>query len=141
MANLECRECGDLVDVEARSVVLPFTCKWCQEGFEAKPAPSYSIQCRTYRVPPHPTLSILSPSSVDTDLALILDLREQLAEANRNVECWKAHYAVALTDVIIADARAKDSEAKSASLATAFMRTERLYFVERNRTWWERLWA
>jgi len=127
MANLECRECGDLVDVEARSVVLPFTCKWCQEGFEAKPAPSYA--------------NIDSPSSVDTDLALILDLREQLAEANRNVECWKAHYAVALTDVIIADARAKDSEAKSASLATAFMRTERLYFVERNRTWWERLWA
>ena len=33
MANIECKDCGDLVDVEARTVTLPFVCKWCEEDF------------------------------------------------------------------------------------------------------------
>jgi hypothetical protein len=37
MANLECKTCGDLVDVEARTVVLPFECKWCVEGWVYTP--------------------------------------------------------------------------------------------------------
>jgi hypothetical protein len=30
---LECSKCEDLVDVETRTVVAPFVCKWCEEGF------------------------------------------------------------------------------------------------------------
>jgi hypothetical protein len=41
MANLECRKCGDLVDVEARTVVLPFECKWCVEGWVPMPGLSF----------------------------------------------------------------------------------------------------
>ena len=45
MANIECRDCGDLVDVEARTVTLPFVCKWCTEGFEPKtPLDSYVLR-------------------------------------------------------------------------------------------------
>lgn len=41
MAKLECKDCGDMVDVEARTVTLPFVCKWCTEdseqGFDFEP--------------------------------------------------------------------------------------------------------
>ena len=43
MANIECKDCGDLVDVEARTVTLPFVCKWCEEGFTST-TPRYIIQ-------------------------------------------------------------------------------------------------
>ena len=43
MANIECKDCGDLVDVEARTVTLPFVCKWCEEGFTST-ASRYIIQ-------------------------------------------------------------------------------------------------
>jgi hypothetical protein len=43
MANFECVTCGDMVDAEARTIVFPFECKWCQEGFEPIPA-RYIIQ-------------------------------------------------------------------------------------------------
>jgi hypothetical protein len=34
---LECMTCNDQVDVEARTVVLPFECKWCVEGWVPTP--------------------------------------------------------------------------------------------------------
>ena len=41
MAKLECKDCGDMVDVETRTVTLPFVCKWCTEdseqGFDFEP--------------------------------------------------------------------------------------------------------
>ena len=37
MANIECNDCGDMVDVEARTVTLPFVCKWCTEVSNPKP--------------------------------------------------------------------------------------------------------
>ena len=43
MANIECKDCGDLVGVEARTVTLPFVCKWCEEGFTYT-TPRYIIQ-------------------------------------------------------------------------------------------------
>ena len=43
MANIECKDCGDLVGVEARTVTLPFVCKWCEEGFTST-TPRYIIQ-------------------------------------------------------------------------------------------------
>ena len=47
MANIECKDCGDLVDVEARTVTLPFVCKWCEEGFTST-TPRYIIQYEGY---------------------------------------------------------------------------------------------
>jgi endogenous inhibitor of DNA gyrase (YacG/DUF329 family) len=102
MANLECRDCGDLVDVEARSIVLPFVCKWCQEGFQAS----------TTDQEPIPALD----EQFELDSVLIADLEKQLAEANRNTECWKDQCTAILTGLKSADIKAKDSEAKSASL-------------------------
>ena len=46
MANIECKDCGDLVDVEARTVTLPFVCKWCKEDFPS--TPRYIIQYEGY---------------------------------------------------------------------------------------------
>jgi hypothetical protein len=34
--RIECSKCEDIVDVEARTVVSPFVCKWCEEGFTPK---------------------------------------------------------------------------------------------------------
>ena len=108
MANLECSECGDLVDVEARSVVLPFVCKWCQEGFPADPI--------TGQEESTPDLD----EQFELDSALIADLEKQLAEANRNVECWKNAYARTYNDFLMVESR---------------------YLAEKRKTWWERLWA
>ena len=47
MANIECKDCGDLVGVEARTVTLPFVCKWCEEGFTST-TPRYIIQYEGY---------------------------------------------------------------------------------------------
>ena len=212
MANLECSECGDLVDVEARSVVLPFVCKWCQESFgpfiveftapvfkgewirsgnlktkgvfsteaEARLAIATETDGYKYRVAetdgykyrvvpapwPKPIADQESIPALDEqfelDSALIADLEKQLAEANRNTECWKDHYTALFADILSANTEAKDSEAKSASLAqklreseasvqywktqhtleyARFQKLEHAYLVERNKTWLQKLFS
>jgi hypothetical protein len=208
------------VDVEARSIVLPFVCKWCQEGFHGyeylKVAPPESagpfiveftapvfkgewmrsgnrktkgvfstkaearlaIATETdgfeYRVVPAPVPKpITNQESIpaldeqfELDSVLIADLEKQLAEANRNTECWKDHYTalweILLAPTLSADIEAKDSEAKSASLDqrlreseasvqywrteytleyARFQKLERAYLAERNKTWLQKLFS
>ena len=72
--NLECCMCNDLVDVEARTVVLPFTCKWCQEGFTPVP----------------------TDTQFDLDTKMIEDLETQLRDArdiaDGQVDYWRDAY-------------------------------------------------
>ena len=54
MANIECKDCGDLVDVQARTVTLPFVCKWCKALFT--PVAAETDDGLVYRVEPAGTL-------------------------------------------------------------------------------------
>ena len=91
-AIMNCSACSDLVDVEARSIVLPFVCKWCREGFQATKEPKPITDQEST-----PDLD----EQFELDSALIADLEKQLAEANRNTECWKDRYTALFEDVIL----------------------------------------
>ena len=215
-AIMNCSACSDLVDVEARSIVLPFVCKGCLESFhgyeylqvappesagpfiveftapvfkgewirsgnlktkgvfsteaEARLAIATETDGYKYRVVPAPwPKPIADQESIpaldeqfELDSALIADLEKQLAEANRNTECWKDHYTALFADILSANIEAKDSEAKRASLdqrlreseasvqywKTAhtleyarFQKLEHAYLVERNKTWLQKLFS
>lgn len=132
MANIECKDCGDLVDVQARTVTLPFVCKWCEEDFT--PAAAETDDGLVYRVEPAGTPECSdefeeseSPDQFELDTKLIEDLSNQLAEANNLIESlendldsYKREYSILYKD---------------------FESAETLYFLERGKTWWERLWA
>lgn len=168
MANLECSECGDLVDVEARSVVLPFVCKWCQESFGpsiveftapvfdggwirsgnpgtkgvfstktearraiAKETDGWEYRVATLPAKPEPPCQEESIPDLDEqfelDSVLIADLEKQLAEANRNVECWKDQYTALLTETQY-DRILKDFGVRA-------------YLPEKRKTWLQKLFS
>ena len=117
MPNIECNDCGDMVDVEARTVTLPFVCKWCTEGFEPK-TPLDSIIDESYEdwCEPCETETLTStstPSQFDLDSELIEDLQSQLEEANRNREEWIEKYASLITEIGIKDARIRVLESEA----------------------------
>lgn len=174
MANIECNKCGDMVDVEARTVTLPFVCKWCEEDFHT-PKPLYIIQYKSpydmgwfrsenadargvfddfsvasavaaanetdngdglvYRVVPagapseseSESESEIPEDRFDLDTKLIEDLSNQLVEANNQIKSLE---------------NSLDSFCMDYSrLYKDFESIEKLYFIERDKTWWERLWA
>ena len=99
MANIECKDCGDLVDVEARTVTLPFVCKWCEESFT--PAAAETDDGLVYRVVPEGTPECSdefeeseSLDQFELDTKLIEDLSNQLAEANKQIEIKDARIRV-----------------------------------------------
>ena len=99
MANIECKYCGDLVDVEARTVTLPFVCKWCEESFT--PAAAETDDGLVYRVVPEGTPECSdefeeseSLDQFELDTKLIEDLSNQLAEANKQIEIKDARIRV-----------------------------------------------
>ena len=99
MANIECKDCGDLVDVEARTVTLPFVCKWCEESFT--PAAAETDDGLVYRVEPAGTLECSdefeeseSLDQFELDTKLIEDLSNQLAEATKQIEIKDARIRV-----------------------------------------------
>ena len=99
MANIECKDCGDLVDVEARTVTLPFVCKWCEESFT--PAAAETDDGLVYRVVPEGTPECSdefeeseSLDQFELDTKLIEDLSNQLAEATKQIEIKDARIRV-----------------------------------------------
>ena len=105
MANIECKDCGDLVDVEARTVTLPFVCKRCEESFT--PAAAETDDGLVYRVVPEGTPECSdefeeseSLDQFELDTKLIEDLSNQLAEANKQIEIKDARIRVLETAVI-----------------------------------------
>ena len=99
MANIECKDCGDLVDVEARTVTLPFVCKWCEESFT--PAAAETDDGLVYRVVPEGTPECSdefeeseSLDQFELDTKLIEDLSNQLAEATKQIEIKDARSRV-----------------------------------------------
>ena len=132
MANIECKDCGDLVDVEARTVTLPFVCKWCEESFT--PAAAETDDGLVYRVEPAGTLECSdefeeseSLDQFELDTKLIEDLSNQLAEANKRIKSLenRLNYCKKIYSRLYKD----------------FSELETRYFIERDKTWWERLWA
>jgi endogenous inhibitor of DNA gyrase (YacG/DUF329 family) len=97
--KLECSECQDIVDVEARSVVLPFVCKWCLEDAK-KVEPQTITMCDKDDMTDADTLPVVLDGEYcgcdDTDYAdeadaaaataIIDDLTEQLARATQAAE-------------------------------------------------------
>ena len=96
MAKIECKDCGDMVDVEARTVTLPFVCKWCEDGdgrvrsANTNTANTYEL---VYLVVPEGTPDGCSEPESEglegqfyLDTKLIEDLSNQLAKANKRIK-------------------------------------------------------
>jgi hypothetical protein len=111
--KIECSKCEDIVDVEARTVVSPFVCKWCEEGF----TPTDHV----YAAVPDAT-----DTQFDFDTEIIEDLETRLSDANAvierletQVDYWREAYR---------------------DLAIVRNGLEANLRVEQRKTWWERLW-
>ena len=120
MANIECKDCGDLVDVEARTVTLPFVCKWCEEGFTYT-TPRYIIQyegCDGWIRSENTDAVLRDLFRKSLDGATTKDVKIKSLE--NSLDYYKKIYNRLYKD---------------------FSELETLYFLERRKTWWERLWS
>jgi hypothetical protein len=117
MSRIECSKCGDLIEVTASTVVLPFTCMKCEEC-EAVPN-EFAGQVYDDMAPTNTETLTDEFATVENTTALIADLEKQLADTKASLveeRKYKLDSRVLVTRIMVLENQLNAAQARAETL-------------------------
>lgn len=147
MTKLECRQCGDMIEVTASTVVLPFTCMKCeaaQDEFAGQVyedmAPKSSLESMAgtpLPADPNGPLDLSGEfATVDNTTTLIADLEEQLAQTKAVLDGRNRESTVLASRIMILETQLEETNHRA--IIAMYVKQRHVDFATRAIQYWER---